>query len=83
MIIQIFYISIHTLCRIKIKELLPIDVMRIEITKNVEFQSDPILMLLCFVKGGVTHENFMCELCVLYMIINDLSRTHDLVEISW
>ncbi len=48
--------------------------MRIEISKNVEFQSDPILMLLCFVKGGVTHENFMRELCLFYKALNDLSR---------
>lgn len=47
--------------------------MRIEITKNVEFQSDPILMLLCFVIDGVTHENFMRELCLFYKALNDLS----------
>jgi len=47
--------------------------MRIKITENVEFQSDPILMLLCFVKGGVTHENFIRELCLFYKALNDLS----------
>ncbi len=31
-------------------------------------------MLLCFVKGGVTHENFMRELCLFYKTLNDLSR---------
>jgi hypothetical protein len=59
---------------IKIKEFLPINVTRIEITENVEFQSDPILMLLCFVIDGVTHENFMRELCLFYMTVHKMSR---------
>ena len=74
MIIQIFDIRLDSLCRIKIEQLFPVDVMRIEISKNVEFQSDPILMLLCFVIYGVTHENFMRELCLFYKALNDLSR---------
>ena len=74
MIIQIFDIRLDSLCRIKIEQLFPVDVMRIEISKNVEFQSDPILMLLCFVIDGVTHENFMRELCLFYKALNDLSR---------
>lgn len=48
--------------------------MRIEISENVEFQSDPILVLLCFVKGSVTHENFMRELCLFYKAWHKMSR---------
>jgi hypothetical protein len=62
--IQILNIRIAPLTRFKFKHILPINIVRIKVTKNVEFQCDAITILTYLIVDSC-HENFVRTVVIL------------------